>query len=83
MIEVGKRETVWFVAASGMTYPGIVIWRRVGWVRVLYWDCDGEHHRVTRFLPGTDYLYPRASEPWSSSCGGMSRPQRSEGHENP
>ena len=77
MIEIEKRETVWVCPGAGMVFPGIVLKRRFGFIRVLYWDADGEHHRVTVFLPSKDILFPRATEPWSASCGSMVRPLRS------
>jgi len=70
MIE--RREQVWITTSSGMVCPGIVLWRRLGFVKVLYWDND-VYYRKTLFLPSNDYLFPRVSEPWSSSCGGMER----------
>ena len=75
MIE--RREQVWITIASGVMYPGVVIWRGFGFVRVLFWDDDNEHYRVTLFLPSADWLMPRKTEPWSASCGCMPRPARS------
>lgn len=77
MIEVEKREQVWVTVYPGVVYPGIVIWRRFGFVRVLYWDSDGEHHQITLFLPRKSRLFRRRMEPWSASCGSMPRPPRS------
>ena len=69
MIEVERREAVWITIASGVMYPGVVLWRRFGFVKVLFWDDDDEHYRATLFLPGADWLMPRKTEPWSRSCG--------------
>jgi len=77
MIEGIPREQVWFSPLPVAAYPGVVIWRRFGFVRVLYWDTDGEHYRTTLFLPSKDLLFPRVAELWSVSCGSMARPPRS------
>lgn len=77
MIEVEPREQVWFVPVPGVGYPGVVLWRRFGFVKVLYWDNDNEHYRITLFLPSANVMPSRGIEPWSASCGSMARPPRS------
>ncbi len=65
MLKAEKRETVWVNVHPGEVLPGVVIWRRFGFVRVLYWDDCGEHFRITLFRPSITFLSPRIMEPWS------------------
>ena len=52
------RERVWLLI-GGVAHEGVVLWRRLGLVRVLYWPTSLRQCSVILLRPSADVLIPR------------------------
>lgn len=59
--DVERRECIWLSPCPGVAYPGVVLWRRFGFVKVLYWVEERQDTTVL-FMPSKDVLIPRSPE---------------------
>ena len=71
-------ELVWYSPAPGSYFRGVVLWRRLGLVRVMYWEAwhDGgcDTRRVTLFRPDPSALRHRDWDPADGSSNAATGP---------
>lgn len=63
------RERVWLSLFPGTVFPGVVLWRRWGVVRVLYWEGDASYQKILLW-PSRGLLHPRSAPIGVEACGG-------------